>query len=329
MKIVFFSGAYDYWRYYLENAKVSYDVDLIFGQQVFTKSRFLRFLSKFHLSARINRIIPLPFKSIWCEKMVPLKKGYKEKVTFLIYTSYLARFPFDVKYFINYLRRNYNCRIALMYGNTVESEGRFFDADKVCPMADLVCSYNTEDTDKYNIKVHPTLLFDLNIPMLPLKDRETDVFFIGQEKGRGDEINRIYKTLTSSGLKCEFYIVGETEAPRLEGIHYSNWMPYSFVANRIKQTRCILNLLWEGSKGVTLRDIEAYNNGCFILKNYVDNAVYDLLDREQVLLTDSIDGNLIEIIKQREPAFEKTGEQKSFDVFYKWIIDNSWNKKEE
>ena len=326
MKIVFFNGTADYWRYYLENATVSFDVNLVFGRRIFTKSRILKYINKLHWSDRINKLLPLPLKDIWFSKMVPIKKTYKDKVTFLIYTSYLACPPFDPKNFIRYLRDNYNCKIALMYGNTVKSEGRFFDGNMICPLADLVCSYNTEDTDKYNIKVHPTLLFDLNIPMLPLKDRETDVFFIGQEKGRGDEINRIYKTLTSSGLKCEFYIVGETEVPRLEGIHYSNWIPYSFVANRIKQTRCILNLLWEGSKGVTLRDIEAYNNGCFVLKNYVDNAVYDLLDREQVLLTDSIDGNLIEKIKQRESAFEKTGEQKSFDVFYKWIIDNSWNR---
>ena len=115
MKIVFFNGTYDYWRYYLENAKVSYDVDLVFGRKVFTNSIILRLISKIHLDGRVNRLIPLPFKKLWCSKMVPLKKSFKDNVTFLIYTSYLAQFPFSPKYFIDYLRKNYDCRIALMY----------------------------------------------------------------------------------------------------------------------------------------------------------------------------------------------------------------------
>lgn len=327
MKIVFFNGTYEYWRYYLENAKVSYNVDLVFGRRVFVKSKLLKLAYKLHCSERINKYLPLPLKHIWCDKMVPLKKNYPEKVTFIIYTSYLAYFPFDPGYFINYLREYYNCRIALMYGNTVESENRFFDGDTLCPMADLVCSYNTEDLGYYNLKIHPTLLFDLDIPMIPLKDREYDVFFIGQEKGRGEEINQIFKSLTKFGLKCEFYIVGKTEVPRLQGIHYSDWIPYSFVVEKLKQSKCILNLLWEGSKGVTLRDIEAFNNGCFILKNYVDESLYDLLPHEQVLTVENINQELASTIKSTDSAFQKKEEQKSFDVFYQWVIDNCWNKK--
>ena len=325
MKIVYFCSTNDYGKYYLTNSKLSMDVNLVFGRQVFTKSKILRLLSKIHLSGYVNKIIPLPFRNIWCNKMVPLNKGFSDEVTFLFYTSYFVQFPFDPKYFIDYLRNNYNCRIALLYGNTVESEGRFFDGDLICPLVDLVCSYNTEDVDKYNIKVHPTPCFDIDVPMLPLHERTTDVFFIGQEKGRGEEINRIYNTFTDLGMKCEFYVVGKTESSRLDGIHYCDWIPYCFVVERLKQTKCILNLLWEGSKGVTLRDIEAYNNGCFVLKNYVDESVYELLSKEQILTTDNINKELAEKIMTRDDAFVKKGERKSLDVFYKWIVDNSWN----
>lgn len=327
MKIVFFNGTADYWRYYLENAKTSFNVELVFGHHIYTKSRLLQLLNKIHWNQQINKWLHLPFKNIWFSKMVPLKKDFDDQVVFLFYTSYLASLSFDPKLFIAYLRKHYNCRIALMYGNTVESEGRFFDNDGLCPLADLVCSYNTEDIGRYGIKIYPTLMFDLDIPVIPLRDRNIDVFFIGQEKGRGDEINSIYNNLTSFGLNCEFYVVGNTESPRVDGIHYCGWIPYSFVVDKIKNSRCILNLLWGGSKGVTLRDIEAFNNGCFILKNYVDESLYDLLPHEQVLTVENINQELASTIKSTDSAFQKKGEQKSFDVFYQWVIDNCWNKK--
>ena len=45
-------------------------------------------------------------------------------------------------------------------------------------------TFNYIDAKHYGIRVHPHIMFNLNIKNLkPLQERSTDVFFIGQEKG--------------------------------------------------------------------------------------------------------------------------------------------------
>ena len=231
--------------------------------------------------------MPLPFKNIWINDVVPKWLNKNEKIVFIFYSSFFCAFPFEIKQFFEKIREKCDCRIAILFGNPFRTEKQVMDVEKICTYADLVCSYNNEDRGFCGIKIHPAIVYNIETNITPLKSRPNDVVFVGQDKGRGGIINNLYNNLSQLGLRCDFSIVGESSSERINGIKYIDWVSYDYILERVSQAKCVLNLLQNGSTGVTIRDVEAYNSGCFLLTNHVDENLPLILHEEQIITTNT------------------------------------------
>lgn len=315
VKFVDYRGQSGHFDYMLTNDEHKADV-IIVRNNFFFKSTLLRFLFFLHYS-RINVHINLPYKSIWYKFLAPPPTN--DIYCFIITVSIISSYG---EHFVYFLRSYYNCKIVLVLGDKVTTYGKGLDLVKLKGVVDMICTFNKIDATKFNIRVHPHIMFNLNLKNLkPLKDRGTDVIFIGQEKGRGLLISTIYKKCIDYGLKCEFYIIGRNNIGELPGVIECRWIPYGELFDKIKNAKCILNLLQPDSLGITFRDIEAYNLGSFLLTNNPSEELNDILHEDQIIKIDDFDQSMADLIKNKEESFTPRKISNSLDYFYNWILN--------
>jgi hypothetical protein len=247
-------------------------------------------------------------------------KSYNGNICFLIPPSIIIDYGED---FIEYLHTHYRSRLVLILGDRVEIYPKTLDLQSLKNTVDLICTYNSLDSEKYNLSLHPSMVYNLDIEnVIPFLERKIDVLFIGQEKGRGEEIISVFKKCIKLGLNCEFIVVGKTTT-QFKGIEYKDWIPYPEVFEKIRNTKCVLNILQPGASGITLRDTEAYNLGCFLLTNNLDSELRKIFNDGQVILLNGLNKNIATAIKSREEMFPRKRNEFTMDNFYSWIEKNS------
>lgn len=321
MKFVLFHSNYEYIKFLYGKSKTSYDVINIFDYSLQSGNWLLRFLYRVHISPAINKYISLPLKSFWYRFMLPKGLSRTDEICFVFNSSRVA--GIDVQFY-NYLRQEYKCKLVMQLWNPVDwdrSKGGY-DIEKMKDIMDLVCTYNKIDVEKYKLVQYPYILFNLlNINIKPLKDRTVDVFFLGQDKGRMGFIESLYEKLTSLGLNCEFYIVNPQNEPHCRGIHICDWMPYHKLIEITENSKCIVNILQPGAEGVTIRDIEAYNYGCFMITNNKSKELHDIYNNEQLIDINQINESTVNVIKKRNEVFPPRNNFNSLDNYYNWLFN--------
>ena len=77
---------------------------------------------------------------------------------------------------------------------------------------------------------------------------KNDIYFIGHDKGRKQEIDNILEKVKDSNLKYRADILSDGS---------KNYIPYDTVKKRVLESRAILEVNQQGQKGYTLRALEA------------------------------------------------------------------------
>lgn len=105
-----------------------------------------------------------------------------------------------------------------------------------------IYSFDNGDCLKYNFKYKP-----LVAPFLKFNEQknESDIYFLGQDKGRKKILDYISKELKNVKVKIEI----------IDGL--SNFKTYDEYIKDIYKTNCILEVLQDGQKGMTIRTIES------------------------------------------------------------------------
>ena len=129
----------------------------------------------------------------------------------------------------------------------------------------------------------------------------TGVYFCGADKGRIDNLLKIYETLTNNGIECSFHVrnVSKKKQKYSDSIHYfSKAIAYSDVVNELNKFSCLLDLTQSNQAGVTIRYYEAV---CYNKKLLTDNAFVKELpfyNPEYMKVFKSVDDIDIEWIKK-------------------------------
>jgi len=317
MKFVDYRSVSGHYYFLLKNDRHKSDVTYVTNDDVSIKSSVMQFLYKLHHS-RINKYFNLPFKNLWFKCFVPNTiDRNSDFLCFVITPSVIISYG---ESFVDYLRSRYNCRVALVLGDKVAIYPKEFDVNHLKSVVDLVCTYNSIDSEHYGIKLHPSVVYDLEIKNEKnFSERSIDVLFVGQEKGRGETIVNLYHKCVDLGLKCDFNIIGETKQPHQDGINYCSWIPYSEVFEKLKNSKCIINILQPGASGITMRDTEAYNMGCYLMTSMIDPELEQILNNGQIIGLDFFNKNLAEQIKARKEKFPRKTITNTVDNFYNWI----------
>lgn len=201
--------------------------------------------------------------------------------------------------------------------------------------ADAIITYDQKDAAKYG-------LFHYPLPYSPLliengrASKDYDVCFIGRAKDRYSDILKVYDDLTERGIKCHFTVVTERVklTERRPGIHYQrHQLPYRQYLEIENNSRCILEIIQEGSCGYTTRIPEAVFLSKRIISNNLklkEDCFYDprnilVFEKPEQIITSFIKNNQ-EVSYSRE--FQESFQPEKFLDFTTTILDGKNNSVE-
>lgn len=129
--------------------------------------------------------------------------------------------------------------------------------------------------------------------------QNTDVFFIGLDKGRYKEVSRIKTVLENKGITCDINIAKERwtsisfiEMLRRINRKYDNLMPYSDVIVHIKNSKALLDINQSNQSGVSQRPLEAllYNRKLITNNRFIKKMDFFNSNNIYVIENGSLEG---------------------------------------
>lgn len=250
-------------------------------KQIDTNSSFITFLYKLHTSPITNRFVNLPMKSIWNKWLFRGKFNNDNPICFIFFAGRDREIRNGI---VKYLRENYKeCKTVLFYQDIVK-KSKLPELNKIRDQFDLILSFDQLDVKKYNLVYYPLVYSQVVVPDGNIE--ESDIYFVGKAKDRLEDIRDAYSVFTNAGLKCDFHITGvsQEDIKADDGIVYN--VPVSYMENlqRIKASKCMLEIMQKGGHGFTLRYCEAIMYGKKIITNNpeIQRAPFYNQDRIQV-----------------------------------------------
>lgn len=140
-----------------------------------------------------------------------------------------------------------------------------------------VYSFDKNDCEKISIEYAPMCYCKAAAQIIQNDKLIYDVAFVGKDKGRGEYLHEIFEKLTKYGLKCKFYILGQSN-PKYEcdGFTYiSKYLDPNINKELIASSKSILDIQQKGQEGLTIRVVDALFSKKKIITNKLDIDSYD------------------------------------------------------
>lgn len=220
---------------------------------------------------------------------------------------------------IEYIRdHNKRARIIIYYINPVDY------GDRKAPhhYKGLDCEFYTFDpidAKKFGIKFKP--YFYPEEYMIDCDEKVTikqDVFFVGVDKDRLGIIKDLHRRFEQMNLTDELMVVAtpHKKYSRSDEKWLAKRVPYEKIAENIKQSRAILDIVQSGQSGITLRPMEAmFYNKKLITNNihikeydfYTPRNIFILQERNISELKEFLDLPIIEIAQEIKNKYRFSG----------------------
>lgn len=228
---------------------------VIFHKKRVSNNKWTNILFNMHNSGRIQKYIELPFKGCWNKRLFGdlLDSFTPDYIIFTIswYSDHL----------VHYFREKCkNCKLIFRFTDKISNGlGHNFTQkiEKIKVQFDGVLVYSQEDAQQYGFTYHSVgySVFNKSIS----SKKTYDVIFVGADKGRIEKIRQAYNIFNSAGLSCFFYVTQVKPEERMnDGIVYAD-KPLSFCEyiSYVMSSRCLYELVQEGSSGRTFRMMES------------------------------------------------------------------------
>lgn len=271
-KFVIMGSGYDYYNY--AYAQVN-DLENVLFLNNIPYGKLTEIIYRIHMSQRVNSIINLPLKKVWSKILFnKLKKEVngitRDKNDFICFVFFsVGHYGDMVKYgFCDYVREYYpNSYMVVFYQDIIKKE-RKVSFEEFKEKMDLIISYDFREAQEYGILHYNVPYSDIN-NTIKASTKTSDVYFIGAAKDRYNEIISVYEKLKSFGLKCDFNIKGveKKEQKYVDEINYCDYISYKENLEKVKATKCIIEIKQLDSTGYTLRTPEAIIFGKKLLSN--------------------------------------------------------------
>ena len=157
-----------------------------------------------------------------------------------------------------YLSNNKKCKVHLFLWNSILNKKESVKIGRIQKYCNIY-TFDTADTQKYGLSYLPQVMYQPAIQNI--EEPDIDLYFVGKDKGRYEELNYIYKKLSSDGFKLKFIILPDcTSVPEdKEGLSYS----YEYVSDKenlqnIANSKAILDIPQSNQREMTRRPLEAF-----------------------------------------------------------------------
>lgn len=137
------------------------------------------------------------------------------------------------------------------YWNTVDDDTRpiYFDNKNI-----EYWSFDENDCKKYGFKQNIQYYC---VPKNIDSKKEYDIYFVGRDKGRKEEIDKINELATNQALKCLFRVIKEDK----------DIITYNEVKKELAKSKAVLEINKENQVGFTLRVLESLFFGIKLITN--------------------------------------------------------------
>lgn len=233
---------------------------------------------------------------------------------------------------IRFLRERYNGKIIYLLWNTLKYSGgpvgyemsAHFDAlMKMKEIFDFeIISFDRDDCQKYGLRFQNQFAYKFDMPPT---DEQYDLIFIGRDKGRLEELEKI---LTSNrNLKAFIRIFpdkGKQYTSSIRPYLLQHFLPYKEVVSLLCSSRCIVDLVQEGQNGLTWRPLEAMFYGKKLITNYKNIKRYDFYHPDNVFILGKNDLDTLEdFVKGAvRPTSHEISERYQFKGWIKSVLEN-------
>lgn len=280
------------------------------------KSKFMRILRYLHHQ--------LPVLSKWKNHWLgDWKKSISQYDHIIVFDTIFDYYPLD------YIRKyNKYCKLIFCYRNRVTAP---ITHSKLIKSPTLIrnkysaelLSYNKDDCYKYNMTYYnqfhtiPKVYIDYHF------DIETDLYFIGKDKGRLSILNDLSEVLNQKDIRYKFQVIPDKHKK------YTNQdkkflhspIKYSDVIENSYKSRCILELVGSSNRGITYRVLESIILKRKLVTNNIDLVNEDIFDKDNMFILGLHDiDSLSEFIKNPYKDNQNNKNIFSFQEFCRNIL---------
>lgn len=323
MKYIFLDDNYGIGHILMRDLELHPDCYVIYKNRIHN-NRILSFVLLVLLSARVRRIIKIPFKKLWFQLLFRIHFDKDTKVIAMTAGWYHNDW-------IDYIKASYpNAKLVLLLRDTVQNKTAFnkeLKIEEAKQKFDLILSYdNVHDVPVYGLTYAPvymSVMEELRSCSHPFK---YDVAWIADAKDRMGTVNRLYQNFTNNGLKCFFYIFRAKKYDKLPDsdiIYANHYIDRMEMLQKELESNCILEVLKGDAHSNTLRFWEAVMYNKKLYTNWagaIDSPYYDPKFMRVFNNPDEIDCNFIK--ERMEVDFKYQGELspvKYLEIFEKLV----------
>lgn len=251
------------------------DVDL--------KYSFVKLNNVLRIIRRLWYIFHLPYFSVWLNTSNINMSQYK------IIVIFECSYPLQI---IKQIRKmNKTCKIIYWLWNPVKNNGKFYNKFKMIHNLIIeqkhydfkIATFDKIDADKYDF-----VYLNQVAPYLKKKERKIvrDLIFIGKDKGRYESVKKICDIIKKNGKVLKAVIVGGDAGQQYPEymVHEYDEMPYTEVIDYILESKCILDIVQKGQRGITWRPLEALFYKKKLITNFKDIKKYDFYSSNNIFV---------------------------------------------
>lgn len=258
----------------------------------------LKSLYKLHMSIKINQVVDLPWKGIW--DRFSIFKLAQSKIQWVVITNWsVRRFSLSC---LKKLEADPKYRLVLIYLDTYSKVPEFYRKYINKISFDLTYTFDNRDAEKYGWIFTNSLYSKSELP--GQQNIENDIYFVGEDKGRTEQLVMIYDFLSQNGIKCCFKVItNDKKRQSCDGLHFLHKrIEYREILEDIGKTKAILEIVQDGQSGMTMRPYEAMFYDKKLLTNNNSLKDMDFFNDRFMMVFSDLEDDIIAFLKSTEPV---------------------------
>ena len=218
------------------------------------RNRMLLLLRKIHTHGKINKVINLPFKCIWSYSLKDI--NWSEELEYYVIFDSASIYPIKVEYLKN-LQKLYDIKYVMIMNDHWLSPYADQAREYISTMKfDYIFTIDNKDAEERGF-IFSDAHYSITENSIDSKILY-DIYFAGINKGRLDILYDVYNAIKSNEVSSVYRIVHvKRSKQQYKGIIYNRFVSYREVVKEALNSNCILEILFSGQTGATLRYYEA------------------------------------------------------------------------
>lgn len=183
-----------------------------------------------------------------------------------------------------------------------------------------IWSFDESDSEKYALNYHPQIYTTSVSERNNTREYVYDVLFIGQDKGRFNEIKKINDALCQANMRAYIHMIKDATGIYNEDDNaFLKVEPVSYEENLslIKKSKALIDIVQQNQTGLTLRTLEAVFYNKLLVTNNKNIVNYDFYNPDLIFILDEnyrAEALIDFLNKNREPDGSRFKNSDSYDV---------------